>query len=460
MATLTRGELFGELTAISTERTPRNATIVAKERCVLMTLPWQVIDDMLASEEQIGQSIMNLGFKRFRPETYSHIKVEEQTDKLGDIRHVLTNLKTNQYVQVSEKGYYLFKHMNGQRGLSDLNLILIQKFKQFSPISLFNLIRELTHANMIKPVSDLEKYQHHSLPIKILLYLKSILEFNTSIHHVDNILEKGYQKFAYLFFKKAVLFFGLLTIIFGFIAYAASIPEVVHRIEFGEINAHILFFIYPILLLVIPLHELAHAFTTKHFGRKVHRFGIGWYWVGPVAFCDTSDIWNANKRQRMWVSLAGICNDLFLSGVAAILALIVGNEFISNILLLYASFSYVSVMFNLNPILEYDGYLALSDILNTPNLRDKAFSWLNQFLKSKASFSLRNYHSEIMYFIAGFFYILISVSVVVLFQEFIIFKLFPQEMMSGRTQFLRFVTPTVLVVSAILLVYIKAKTKK
>lgn len=461
LATLQCGEIFGELAAISTiEQTPRNATITANERCLLIILPWQDIDELLVSEQNIGQSMLNLGFKRFRPEAYGHIKIEDQTDNAGEMRYVLTNTKTRQYVQVNEKGYYLFQRMNGEHGLSDLNLMLIQEFKQFSPISLFHLIQELTHANMIKPVSDVEKYHQYSFFENFFRKVKSLLEFNVSIHHVDNTLEHAYQKFAHLFFKKSVLLIGLLIIVLGFIAYAASIPEVAKRIEAGQINFHILYFIYPILILVIPLHELAHAFTTKHFGRKVHRFGIGWYWISPVAFCDTSDIWGAKKQQRMWVSLSGICNDLFLSGFAALLSLAIKNTFVSNILLLYSSFSYLSVIFNLNPILEYDGYLALSDALDTPNLRDKSFLWLKHALKSRDQFKLKEHYHEIFYFAAAIIYIFVSVSLVFLFQEFIIFRLFPDDMLSDYRQYLRFLTPVLIILSALILVYIKTKSRK
>ncbi len=45
---------------------------------------------------------------------------------------------------------------------------------------------------------------------------------------------------------------------------------------------------------------------TKYYGHEVHYMGVGWYWLRPVAFTDTSDMWLSTKKPRVMVNLAGI----------------------------------------------------------------------------------------------------------------------------------------------------------
>jgi hypothetical protein len=54
---------------------------------------------------------------------------------------------------------------------------------------------------------------------------------------------------------------------------------------------------------------------VKAFGREVHRAGVGWYWFGPIAFVDTTDMWLDGPRKRILVSCAGPAADLVLGGI-------------------------------------------------------------------------------------------------------------------------------------------------
>jgi putative peptide zinc metalloprotease protein len=127
-------------------------------------------------------------------------------------------------------------------------------------------------------------------------------------------------------------------------------------------------------------HELAHAVTTKHFGREVHRAGVGWYLFMPVAFVDTSDIWLAPPRQRATASLAGPYTNAVLAGLAAMLLLVVDEPFWRLFLVQLATTGYLLAVVNLNPLIELDGYYALIDAVDIPNLRDNALAFIGALL--------------------------------------------------------------------------------
>lgn len=123
----------------------------------------------------------------------------------------------------------------------------------------------------------------------------------------------------------------------------------------------------PAGLFALLAHEAGHALTVKACGRKVERVGLGWYWVTPVFFVDTSDMWLAGKWQRIAVGLAGIGANLVLAGFAALLAPLLGAQ-AGALAWLFAALSYVAVFLNLTPLLDCDGYHVLSDWLERPNL--------------------------------------------------------------------------------------------
>ena len=61
--------------------------------------------------------------------------------------------------------------------------------------------------------------------------------------------------------------------------------------------------------------EMAHAFTTKHYGRKVRRGGLLVYFGNLAFFVDTMDIWMEPKKARMAVSWAGPYSGLLVGSL-------------------------------------------------------------------------------------------------------------------------------------------------
>jgi putative peptide zinc metalloprotease protein len=78
---------------------------------------------------------------------------------------------------------------------------------------------------------------------------------------------------------------------------------------------------------------LAHALTTKAYGFQVHRFGVGWFWLGPMAFTDTTHMWLTSRGPRTAVNMAGIWINIVASGLLAIIAFSLHQPLITTTLL-------------------------------------------------------------------------------------------------------------------------------
>ena len=155
------------------------------------------------------------------------------------------------------------------------------------------------------------------------------------------------------------------------------------------------------------LHEAGHGFTTKHCGREVLGIGLGWYWFGPIMYVDTSDMWLAERWPRIAVSLAGGYTNLLLAAIATAIAWLTSNANWARGCWLFAMVSYLLVLFNLNPLLEYDGYFVLCDLLDRPNLRSHCLGWLGAQLPKawRNPTELRKHPLELTYGLGSLLYV-------------------------------------------------------
>ncbi|HBH51616.1 MAG TPA: hypothetical protein DDY91_06975 [Planctomycetaceae bacterium] len=141
-------------------------------------------------------------------------------------------------------------------------------------------------------------------------------------------------------------------------------------------------------------HELAHGVACRWFGAECPEIGIQWLLLSPVLYCDVSDAWLLSSRaSRIYISAAGPLADLWLAAVGIMLATSLGVEPLRTVSWAVSLFCLANTLFlNGNPLLKYDGYHVLCDLMEEPNLSDKARArcrgwWLSLCLGLTASAS-------------------------------------------------------------------------
>lgn len=136
--------------------------------------------------------------------------------------------------------------------------------------------------------------------------------------------------------------------------------------------------LWVIFVVLGVVHELGHGLTTKYFGGDVHEIGAMLLYFSPAMFCDTNDAWTFKERShRLWVTFAGPWIELALSGVAALVWVVTepGTFVHTGAFLAVVLGGFSAVLSNANPLIPLDGYYALSDWLEIPNLRGRAFKY-------------------------------------------------------------------------------------
>ena len=130
------------------------------------------------------------------------------------------------------------------------------------------------------------------------------------------------------------------------------------------------------------LHEFGHGLSCKHFGGECHEIGIMFLVLTPCLYCNVSDSWMLpNRWHRAAIGAAGMYVELVLASICTFIWWFTSPGPVNYICLNVMFISSVStLMFNANPLLRYDGYYILSDVLEIPNLRQKASTILNRKL--------------------------------------------------------------------------------
>lgn len=122
------------------------------------------------------------------------------------------------------------------------------------------------------------------------------------------------------------------------------------------------------------LHELGHGVSCRHFGGRCHELGLMLLVFTPCLYCDVSDAWMfADKWRRIAVGAAGMIVEVILASIATFLWWWSEPGLLNNLCLDVMFISSVNtVLFNGNPLLRYDGYYILADLLETPNLQQQS----------------------------------------------------------------------------------------
>ncbi len=127
------------------------------------------------------------------------------------------------------------------------------------------------------------------------------------------------------------------------------------------------------------VHELGHGLCCRFYGGRVTELGVVFVLFAPMAYVDVTSTWGFRSRwKRMHVAGAGILVELTLAAIAALSWTQATTPFAKHLLHdVIISASLTTLIFNINPLMRFDGYFLLEDLLDLPNLATTATRWLH-----------------------------------------------------------------------------------
>jgi putative peptide zinc metalloprotease protein len=305
-----------------------------------------------------------------RPRPRAGIEVKRLEAAEGDRRWILRDPGGTAILALGEPEALLFELLDGRRTLAELVGVAERRGGASGRAVLMALLVDLGEHGVLEGVEGAQE-QPSTGPWRVLTPRVFCLRA------AGDAFDRLYRGGGWVLFTSA----GLRTLVAiaaaGVVAFAVAIagdyatPFVVaHRVGLGG-----LVFIAG-RLLVVALHETAHGLTLNAFGRRVERSGVKFILGFPYAFVDTSVGLFEPKRRRLAISASGPLSDLVVGGLFAFVCIAAPSVTAREVSLQIALSAYTGALFNLNPLLDRDGYHMLVDWLGIPNLRRQARSWL------------------------------------------------------------------------------------
>lgn len=140
--------------------------------------------------------------------------------------------------------------------------------------------------------------------------------------------------------------------------------------------------VYPPVKLI---HELAHGLAVKRHGGECHEIGVMFLVFFPVPYVDaTASASFADKWARALVGAAGIVAELGMAALALLVWQAAEPGLVRDLafnVMVVAGIS--TVLVNGNPLLKFDGYFVLADLIEMPNLAQRANTWWGNLVRKR-----------------------------------------------------------------------------
>ncbi len=141
-----------------------------------------------------------------------------------------------------------------------------------------------------------------------------------------------------------------------------------------------LIYLWAAMVVTKIIHEFGHGLSCKYFGGECHEIGVMFLVFSPTLYCEVSDSWMlTNKWKRIAIGGAGMYIEMLISAMAIFVWWFTQPGLLHHLCLnVFFITSVTTVIFNANPLMRFDGYYMLSDLLEIPNLRPKADRMLRE----------------------------------------------------------------------------------
>lgn len=353
--------------------------------------------------DEIGTTFSDIWYRvaDVRPHLTPHAHVVRQWYG-PSISYIIEDPASGQYYRLSESAYFFIGLLDGKRTVDEAwNACNVQLgdgaptqrecIQLLSQLQLFGLL--LSDSELAADMVLERKIQARETRIKKRTGMWVF--WNIPLYNPEPLLER-HKKLVGLMFSRVGTSAWLAMVLIALFLLVRNLDRLGG--DFGRyiaIDPRGLFVMSAVFLLLRALHELGHAAACKAMGGRSTEIGVIMIaGILPLPYCDATSAWRFPQTwRRVVVSLGGIYAETFLAAGAAIYwavadvsaaPMLVGVAYQVMVIS-----SVTTLLFNLNPLLRYDGYYVLADITGSPNLAQRSKDF-NKFLLERYAFGVRN----------------------------------------------------------------------
>ena len=297
------------------------------------------------------------------------------------------------YYRFPHDSYFVLQQLDGKRNLEEIEAAYNEEFspRKLTIEKLQSFIGSLHKAGLIQAAApgqgvELLKRRKKTRRQKLFSAFGNVLALRFRGVDPDRILNALIPWTWWMFTRPALIvaltaaFAALMSIFVNWDLFMSRLPtfnQFFDPVSWG--------FLAVILAFVKILHEFGHGLSCKRFGGECHEMGFMMLVLTPCLYCNVSDSWTLpNKWHRAAIGAAGIYVELILATIATFLWWNTEQGMVNQLCLQMMTVCSIStILFNGNPLLRFDGYYILSDIMEIPNLQQKSSAALTDILKKR-----------------------------------------------------------------------------
>ena len=323
---------------------------------------------------------------RLRPE----LAIVEQVFR-GETAYVVKDPATQKYFRFRPVEMRVMRCFDGARTADQIAAELTEQGLRLTARAVEGFARKLASIGLLertlaeRTTLELERMRaERRKRRRPALFRGELLRMRWSLGDPDRMFERVLPAIRWLFTRAfvvtSVAMFAAYFLILGatWSEFSSTVSQLysLHNITFGSIVV-----LWVTGLVVILIHELGHGFTCKYFGGEVHEMGFMLVYFQPAFYCNVNDAWSfPTLRARLWVTAAGGWIQVVVASLAAMLWYVATPGTLASEVAVAAMIvgGATTMITNANPLLPLDGYFALTDWLEIPNLRIRAkeyFGW-------------------------------------------------------------------------------------
>lgn len=330
----------------------------------------------------MSQSLLSSSWYRvsaLKPRLRGHAEIHRQRFR-GQLWYVLQDHQTGRFHRLSPAANLALALMDGHRTLDEIWDMVGRKAGDDPPTQdeMIQLLSQLHASDLLQSElpPDFGEVSDRAMKASrntVVSRLRNPLALRFPLFDPDRFLDATVGLVRPLFSYWGLLAWLALVIagaVLGAMNWAELTGDATDRL-LSVGNLALIVAVYPF---VKALHEAGHAYAAKVWGGQVHEVGIMLLIFVPAPYVDaTSATAFQSKARRMVVSGAGIMVEFGLAALAMIFWVNaepgLARALAFNVMLIG---SISTLFFNGNPLLRFDGYYILMDLIEIPNLGSRA----------------------------------------------------------------------------------------
>ncbi len=311
------------------------------------------------------------------PRLHSHISAHPQKFR-GSRWYIISDTARGRHMRINDSAYEFVGRLDGENTIEETYQRIRSTGSEITREEILGILSQLFHAGVIHSglPADVEQLFKHNRMEKSNARIKRFinpLALRLPLLDPDRFLNKTVTAIRPCFSAAGMLVWacviGFATVML--LVHFQELTATLKQNILAPRNIILTIAIFPIMKL---FHEFAHAYTVKTWGGEVHEMGISLLVLMPVPYVDASAAWSfREKYKRALVGASGMIVELFIAAIAFIIWALVQPGLIKDAALSAFLIGSVStLLFNANPLLRFDGYYILQDLIEIPNLYSRA----------------------------------------------------------------------------------------